>query len=298
MDFPNQTQLLDDSGVSFTTTGLSRTDLKIQPNWINEDENKKTQIICNATCEIEVPLPGKGMKSVIEPSLLFGKPKSCFPQLVNPPAPPSTTDTTRAMVTHAARETEYVCDHFTNYYNEEGSDCKSVIDIDGLMHMDNNCVAALFEGTEVRVVRQNLVDRKGDIMIDIPANFQLGRGLRNEVERLHRDDNRLESYWTGQGKGNALAVQVDDQDGINRRMIFYMLCRNILYDEFDIEAYRQALSVVSAEAVERKIRHISTAKVPFQRKESGLEIRQAILDAFEGTGITIYLCVGRPTTPC
>ena len=146
----------------------------------------------------------------------------------------------------------------------------------------------------VQVVRQEISDSRHCILVDIPANFDLGKGVRREIARLHQATTSLDSlFGKGVSMGNVLFVDFRDDKTRYVRTVFYIICRLKLQDEFDFSSYKTALTKVRTIAENKGIRFIDTIKVPFYRDVAAYEIRDALTNTFATSNITLRLCVGR-----
>lgn len=148
-------------------------------------------------------------------------------------------------------------------------------------------ICRIYQNTCIKVIKANVIERKRHMMIDIPATLEVGRGVRREIEMLHKADHPLEElFQMRQGLGDIIVIENHDI------VYFYMICRSNLHDDFNFEAYQKSLGKVKSEMLKRGLSSIDTIKVPFHRVATANEVRDAILSNFEGTGIQVFLCVG------
>ena len=169
-------------------------------------------------------------------------------------------------------------------------------DEENVTEEDVQFAMSIFASSKVRVLKEDLIDQDDNIMIDIPANFQLGAGLRKHVSRLHGDYDPLDNYFSKKlVPGDIIVIEPPKEGGCYAYTIFYLICRVKLHDEFDMDAYKSALDKVRVEVDCREIDSCSTARVPFRRSEHGFAIRDAMNEAFEGSRMIIHLCVGYPS---
>ena len=279
----------ESTGTFVSTTGLSRKSFLLQANWkdgIPPEGQESAE--CNERCNIELEPTG----NLIEPPLIFGKDKKHFPIDMSPPADTEVSETLKTTSSEERRRIEASTSEGTTYTTTTSYDSLPRTE-SPLSEEDIEYLMTILGDNRVKVLREDLIDREDNIMIDIPANQHLGGGLRRHVSRLHVDYDPLDNHFSkGLTKGDLIIIEKPEEEGSFNHTIFYLVCRLRLEDDFDVDAYRTALKKLRDATDERKISSCSTAKVPFRRNEHGCAIRDAMNFAFEGSGMKINLCVG------
>ena len=89
----------------------------------------------------------------------------------------------------------------------------------------------------------DVIEAPGAIVVDIPLNLEVGRGIRADIARLHGGFEKM-----FQKRAPGAAVKINSTYLEQPKTIYYVMARTTEVGDFDLQAYEDALISVRQDA--------------------------------------------------
>ena len=140
----------------------------------------------------------------------------------------------------------------------------------------------------ITTARQDIINTKGHMVIDIAADLEVGQGIRKDIARLHGG---LDQHFQLRRQPGDI-ITIPSYQTTDGNYIFYVISRYRNSDPFDLTYYSEGLAKVRDIAKGCGFTDIYTIKVPFVRDNcTGMDVRNVLQRTFGNAGIHVRLCL-------